>query len=374
MLANENDGMMSAIALTEYGAETVLKMHRVKKPVIRPGDVLVKNIAAALNPVDYKVRQSGMGHNSNFDAFNGARILGWDAAGVVEEVGPDAVGKFRVGDEVYYMGHLNRNGSNAEYTAVDHRQLALKPKNLTFAEAATAPLVGQTAHNCIYEQMKCEPGKTILVYNGAGGLGSFAVQLAKAKGCKVIATASRPETRAMCEEMGADHIINHREPLKPQLKALGIEGVNYVFNCYGPQLTGKLMPLLLCDGQIANIDPPLIKNFEEAKDELLNFWLKRCTLVATFVFARSEQNFEVEEDARQLQFLAKLFEEGKLKPTMKRKYKLQDIQEAHKFQVSGKSIGKIALTIVHDQADLKTLKPPTEDGIAAQIAGTCTIL
>merc|ERR1712173_236210 len=128
----------------------------------------------------------------------------------------------------------------------------------------------------------------------------------------------------------------------------------------GPKLTAKLMPLLLCDGALGNIDPPGIDSFEEAKEQLLPFWMNRGNLHSVFVFSRSEANFEVEKDGGQLKYIAKLFEEGKLKSTMKKTFKLDELQEAHKLQESGKAIGKIGLSIVHEQAHIKTFKPQTQ--------------
>lgn len=203
-------------------------------PAPRPRDLLVKVRAVAVNPVDTKIRASlGAGPQDP------PRILGWDAAGTVEALGAEVEG-FEVGDEVFYAGDLTRAGCNAEYQAVDSRLVAGKPRTWSFAEAAALPLVVLTAWELLFERMGVDPdgkdaGKALLVINGAGGVGSAMIPLARRAGLRVVATASRPETRAWCSLLGAHDVIDHREALRPQAEALGIAAFPYIVNLFSTE-------------------------------------------------------------------------------------------------------------------------------------------
>jgi NADPH2:quinone reductase len=223
-------------------------------PAPGPLDLLVRVRAVAVNPVDTKIRASlGAGPHEP------PRILGWDAAGTVEAIGTEVTG-FSPGDEVFYAGDITRPGCNAEFQAVDSRLVALKPKSWSFAEAAAVPLAALTAWELLFERMMVVPfdidpenppdtedgsnqvdwmaplRKPILVINGAGGVGSALIPIASMLGLTVVATASRPETRAWCESLGAHHVINHRKPLRPQVEALGIHSFPYIANLYNTEL------------------------------------------------------------------------------------------------------------------------------------------
>jgi NADPH2:quinone reductase len=214
-----------AECLVEYDAEN---------PSPGPLDLLVRVCAAAVNPVDTKIRAS-LGAGPHLPP----RILGWDAAGVVEEIGAEVRG-FSPGDEVFYAGDLTRPGCNAEFQAVDHRLVARKPETWTFAEAAALPLVALTAWELLFERMGIDAhckdaGKALLIINGAGGVGSALMPLARAAGLTVIATASREETVDWCLSLGAHHVINHRLPLRPQAEALGITSFPYIANLFNTE-------------------------------------------------------------------------------------------------------------------------------------------
>ncbi len=203
-------------------------------PEAGPLDLLIRVQAIAVNPVDTKIRAS-LGQQ----ALTSPRILGWDAAGTVEAVGHEVTG-FQIGDEVFYAGDLTRAGCNAEFQAVDSRLVALKPASWSFSEAAAIPLVGLTAWELLLERMMIhadddDTGKPILVINGAGGVGSALIPLAKMLGLRVVATASRPETADWCRTLGADDIINHQQPLRPQAEALGIHEFPYIANLHNTE-------------------------------------------------------------------------------------------------------------------------------------------
>jgi NADPH:quinone reductase len=200
-------------------------------PVPGARDLQVQVKAAAINPVDTKVRKL-LGDTR----LETPRILGFDAAGIVTGIGA-AVQNFAVGDEVFYAGDVMRAGSNAEYQVVDERLVARKPASWSFAESAAIPLVALTAWQLLFERMGIDPagsdrGKAILVINGAGGVGSALIPLAVTAGLQVIATASRPETQRWCKALGAAHVIDHHQPLRPQTEALGISEFPYIANLH----------------------------------------------------------------------------------------------------------------------------------------------
>ncbi len=204
-------------------------------PVAAATDLLVKIRAVAVNPVDTKIRAS-LGSSPQ----DPPRILGWDAAGVVEAVGA-AVRGFAPGDEVWYSGDLYRPGCNAEFQAVDSRLAALKPRSWSFTDAAGLPLVALTAWELLFERMGADPqgadhDRALLIINGAGGVGSALIPLARSAGLQVVTTASRPETRDWCLGLGAHHVIDHRQALRPQAEALGFDDFPYIANLYDTDL------------------------------------------------------------------------------------------------------------------------------------------
>ena len=180
-----------------------------EKPKPEGRDLLVQIQAISVNPVDTKIRQNA----AKEEELDTPKIIGWDAVGIVEEVGEE-VSHFKAGDPVYYAGDLTRSGSNAEYQLIDERIVGHKPKSLSLAQAAAMPLTTLTAWESLFDRIKYNPqsdaGKTLLILNGAGGVGSIAIQLAKKlTDLTVIATASRKETQNWCENLGADHVVNH---------------------------------------------------------------------------------------------------------------------------------------------------------------------
>jgi len=218
---------MKAIALTRYlpitDRESLLDV-TLPDPVPTGHDILVRVAAVSVNPVDTKQRAPSSKVETQ------PRVLGWDAAGTVAAVGGD-VTLFNPGDEVYYAGDITRAGSNSELQLVDERIVALKPRTMDFAQAAAIPLTAITAWEAYFDRMKIsapggQSGATLLIIGGAGGVGSIGIQLAKVAGLRLIATASRPETVAWVRGLGADHVIDHSQPLLPQIEALGLQFVD----------------------------------------------------------------------------------------------------------------------------------------------------
>lgn len=315
---------------------------KAPEPLVGPRDLLVKVEAVAMNPVDAKIRKS-----LGADLLTQPRILGWDAAGIVVEVGSE-VTSFKPGDEVYYAGEVMRPGSNAPFQAVDERLVARKPSTLGFAEAASWPLVAITAWELLFERMRVDPngvdaGKALLILNGAGGVGSVLIQLAKRAGLRVIATASRSESIAWCREMGADEVINHHLPLAPQLAELGLSELPLIINLHLPDLYWKQTGELIAPfGTLGLIVEPA--GLVSAGDPLK---MKCATVVWEWMFARSK--FKTADMHRQGEILgeiARLVDAGELKPILGNTLhpiSPETLREAHAAMESGTALGKWAL-------------------------------
>jgi zinc-binding alcohol dehydrogenase family protein len=331
---------MKAIGYTEYGGPEVLEFVTVPTPTLQPRDLLVRVKAFAVNPVDAKRRRTGP------LPLPIPKILGFDGAGIVEQVGSEAT-LFHIGEEVYFAGDATRQGCYAEFAAIDERIVGHKPRMLSFAEAAAIPLTGLTAWEAFFEQMhlEAEPNVnkgTLLIFGGAGGVGSIAIQIAKrVANLRVIATASRPASIEYCRQLGADAIIDHTQELGSQLHALGLDGVDYILNCNEvtniPQLAAVLNPL----GTICNI---VGGDAAKSIDASLVF-AKRGTLTFELMFARSRLKIEMERQRQILNRLAELLDQKILVSTMTQRMDWKEIQEAHRQIDSGHTLGKIVLDV-----------------------------
>lgn len=314
------------------------------QPVASGRDLLVKVKAIAVNPVDYKVRQNLAPDEGEY------RVLGWDAVGEVVATGP-AVTQYQPGDAVYYAGDLNRQGCNAELQLVDERLVGAKPRSLSDAEAAALPLTAITAWELLLKHLAIQqqpPGseersdEVILVVGAAGGVGSILVQLARAiTGATVIATASRPGSRAWVTKLGAHHVVDHTKPLQPQIDALSIGQVTHVASLNG---TGSYFEsyteLLAPFGKIAMIDDPQDLDVSRLK-------LKSLSLHWEFMFARSMfQATDMIEQSRLLNRVSELLDQGHLKTTAGKNLgaiNATNLKAAHEELESGRAIGKIVL-------------------------------
>jgi len=280
------------------------------------------------------------------------RVLGGNFSGVVKAVGKN-VTSFKIGDEVYFAGHgFARNGANAEYTVVEHRIVALKPKSLDWEQAASLPLVTLTAWEGMAEgagiliptdnSANPNANKSILILGGAGGVGSIAIQLAKKvfHFGHVIATASRPETVEWCKKQGADHVIDHSKNLEQELASKGFpKGVNYVF-CTTDlnKVFDSLIPITKCAGKII-----AITGFGGI--DMSKVMMKRITVVAELMFSRIINDEEPELQHEILTKVAQLIESKTLHHVQNHHFEWSQIKEAQVLQDSGKAIGKITLTV-----------------------------
>ncbi|MCX5957691.1 MAG: zinc-binding alcohol dehydrogenase family protein [Cyanobacteria bacterium] len=311
-------------------------------PVPSPHDLLVRVEAVAVNPVDTKVRSGLPGPGAGAPP----RLLGWDAAGVVEATG-DAVERFVPGDRVWFAGDISRPGCNAERVLVEEAICGHRPANLSAAEAAALPLTGLTAWEALFERLGLDPegadaGRSLLILGGAGGVGSMAIQLARRAGLVVIATASRPESRAWCERLGASHVVDHSQPLAPQLAALGLPEVDTIANfsdtdAYWPVMAELIRPQGAIVAIVGN-RAPLDLNLLKAKSVSFHW---------EFMFTRPQ--FHTPDRGRQgeiLERLAQLVEAGEIQSTAATRLEPispENLARAHALLEGGRTLGKIVL-------------------------------
>ncbi|MEU2775048.1 zinc-binding alcohol dehydrogenase family protein [Streptomyces sp. NPDC007162] len=340
---SRNPQNMPAVAyrksLPAGDAESLLDM---TLPVPQPGprDLLVQVEAIAVNPVDYKVRQGN-------DPGGEPKVLGWDAAGTVVAVG-DEVTSFKVGDEVFYAGAIDRPGANSRFHTVDERIVGRKPSVLSFAEAAALPLTSLTAWEGLFEHLGLHSGAlrqtgTLLVTAAAGGVGAMVSQLARAlTSLTVIGTASRPETSEFARRMGASHIVDHRKPLAPQVADVAPGGVDFVFSTAGTERNlAAYAEVLKPFGQVVAID-----DFGSVEIGLLKS--KSISFHWEFMFTRSlHRTADQAEQGRILNQISRLVDAGILTTTATTDLGTIDaehLREAHRILESGRAIGKITLS------------------------------
>ena len=314
----------------------------IPKPAAKGQDIVVKIKAVATNPIDYKVL--GMGGPCKLDD---PLIVGYDAAGIVDSVGPDAK-LFKEGDEVFFSGSMTRAGTFAEYTAVDERIVGKKPSNLSWSKAAAMPLTTLAAWEAMVDKLhipvdkEANAGKTMLITAAAGGVGSIATQIAKnILGFTVIGTASRPETEAYAKAHGCDHIVSHRSEYKPQLEKLGIDAVDYVVHLSDmtPEVFAQFTGIVKPYGAIGSIMANAVVNIED-------LFIKSISFCPVLMFTRPMFGVDMERQGEILNEASKFLEEGVLESTEVETFELtlENLKKALDMQQSGKTIGKITLT------------------------------
>lgn len=336
---SNNMKAIMAKAGSEVQDSGAFRVEEQQRPEPGSCDLLIKVTAIGMNPVDTKVRSR----------IEEDKVLGWDAYGVVEQVGEEVTG-FSIGSKVFYAGDLTLPGCNSEYHLVDYRITALAPETLTPEDAVAMPLTSITAWEGLFERLSLEPvkgankGKSILIIGGAGGVGSVAIQLARWAGLQVIATASRPETVDWCKKLGADIILNHRNNLDEELKASGLTAVDAIF-CT-TQMENHWSAMAECirpQGSIVLIDDPA--NFLD----ITIFKFKSVSLSWEFMYTRSM--FKTEDMAEQgklLSSVATLLDEGDLLSTRQKTLSgltAENIKQMHQAQESGTMMGKQVLLL-----------------------------
>jgi zinc-binding alcohol dehydrogenase family protein len=303
-------------------------------------DLLVEVKAVSVNPVDVKVRASAKPDGTEY------KILGWDAAGVVKQAGPEST-LFKPGDEVYYAGSIARPGTNSELHLVDERIVGRKPASLNFAHAAALPLTTITAWELLFDRFGVRPGKpvdagTLLIIGGAGGVGSILIQLARRlTGLTVIATASRPETQQWCRDLGAHHVVDHTKPFAEQLRAISLREVEYIASLTATDVHyPAVIDVLAPQGKFGVIDDPKTLDAKPLKR-------KAASLHWEFMFARSL--FGTRDMLAQHQLLnevSELVDAGLIRTTASEivgSINAANLKKAHALIESGRSRGKLVL-------------------------------
>jgi NADPH:quinone reductase len=309
------------------------------KPTPTGHDILVQVQAISVNPVDTKVRKRAKPEPGHWS------VLGYDASGTVIAVGP-ATTLFKPGDAVFYAGDMTRQGTNAELHLVDERIVGRKPQSLDWAQAAALPLTAITAWEALFDRLDVRrpvPGfNAILVIGGAGGVSSIAIQLARQlTGLTVIATASRPESKAWVSDLGAHHVLDHSKPLAEQLAASGLDAPGFVFSTTGTdQHLADIARLIAPQGRLAVIDdPPTL--------DISPFKRKSASVHWEFMFTRPMQKTtDIAAQGALLNEVARLVDTGTLRTTMGENFgaiNAANLRRAHALIESGRAHGKVVL-------------------------------
>ncbi|ALO06128.1 Zinc-containing alcohol dehydrogenase quinone oxidoreductase [Streptomyces venezuelae] len=306
---------MRAVVVEQWGGPENLVEREVERPEPGLNEVLVRVQAAGVNPVDWKTRAGGA-----LIEWGAVPAVGWDVSGTVEAVGP-GVGIFRPGDEVFGMPLFPRQaGGYAEYVVAPARHLAPKPASLTHVEAAALPLAALTAWQALVDAADVRPGERVLVHAAAGGVGHFAVQIAKARGAYVIGTASAAK-HDLVRELGADEVIDYREHRFEDVVA----GVDVVLDGLGGETARRSLTVLREGGRLITLPGP--DDVPAAPDGVLAAWVL------------------VEPDHLGLREIAALVEQGRLRPVVDTVLPLAEAAKAHEIGERGRTTGKIVLTV-----------------------------
>ncbi|KIZ28964.1 NADP-dependent oxidoreductase [Bacillus cereus] len=331
---------MKAMIIDRYG-KVPMRMAEVPTPEINEYEVLAEIHAASINPIDFKIRD---GKVKMLLKYEMPLILGNDFSGVITKVG-SKVTRFKVGDEIYARPRKNKIGTFAEYIAIHEDDIALKPKNLSFEEAASIPLVGLTSYQALHDIMQLQKGQKILIHAGSGGVGTFAIQLAKIMGATVTTTASEAGAN-LVTSLGADEIINYKtEKFEDILK-------NYdgVFDTIGGATLEKSFNIIKSGGNIVSVsgmpNARFGKEFGSGFFKTLLFSLASKKLTALEKKHNAQYSFLfMKPSGDQLSTIANYIEAGKIKPVIDRIFPFEDAQKAMEYSESGRAKGKIIVKI-----------------------------
>jgi NADPH2:quinone reductase len=314
---------MKAMRITAFGGPEVFEAADVPRPVAGPGQLLVRLLATSVNPVDYKIRRAG-----GWAGVKPPAVIGYDAAGLVETVGPGVTG-FEPGAPVFYTPHIfGRAGTYAEFQVVEADIVVAKPSNLSFLEAASLPLAGGTAWDAIVRLAAVKPGETVLVHAGAGGVGSLAVQLAHAAGARVMATASAGGA-ALVRSLGAEVAIDYRAEdfATAVLRETGGQGVEVAFDTVGGDTLARTIPVMRPYGRMVTC--------VSSTGDLSAALSRNLTI-----------HFEFLERARhKMEALRVLAERGQLRPVVDAVLPLERVADAHRKIEAGGMRGKLVLQV-----------------------------
>jgi alcohol dehydrogenase len=331
---------MKAMIIDRYG-KVPLKLADMPVPTLGENDVLAEIFSASINPVDFKIRDGKLRMLIKYDM---PLILGNDFSGVVKQVG-SRVKKFKVGDEIYGRAVKDRIGTFAEYIAIDEDAISLKPKNLTFEEAASIPLVGLTSYQALHDILKLSVGQKVLIHAGSGGVGTFAIQLAKSMGAYVATTTSEAGFQ-LVKKLGADLIINYRNEEFDKI----LQNYDAVFDTIGGKTLEKSFRVVKPGGQIVSIAG--LPNARFGKEYGTGFFKTSLFRIATLKITKLEKQYNVKytflfmkPSGEQLSIITDLIESEKIKPVIDRIFPFEDAQKALEYCESGRAKGKIILKI-----------------------------
>ncbi len=308
---------MKAVRIHKYGNSGELIFEDAPMPMVGANDLLINVVATSVNPVDWKIRE---GHLKEMVSYSMPVILGWDVSGLVESIGKD-VTKFKVGHEVFSRPDIKRNGTYAEFVAVDESEVAFKPKTISHVESASLPLAGITAWEALFTTAKLSSDQKILIHGGSGGVGSLAIQLAKSRGAYVISTTST-KNLALVRSLGADDVIDYKTQKFEEI----VKDVDVVFDTVGGEVQERSWSVLKQGGILVSI---VSQPSEEAA--------AKHKVRSAFIF--------IEPSAEILTQIAELVDEGKVRPIVGAEFALADIAKAHELSESGHSVGKIVLYV-----------------------------
>lgn len=338
---------MKANVITAHGpAREVFAMQKVSDPVPTANDLILKVLTTSVNPLDCRIR-SKASVPRHFPL-----TLGFDVCGIVVEKGRNVTG-FGIGDRVIGSPTPFRNGANAEYVAIDHRSCALAG-TLADATAAAIPLVGITAYEALFDRLRVRPGDWVVIHAGAGGVGHLAIQLAKNAGCRIVTTASRPESLAYCaHELGADHVLNYHKTniADAVMDITGGQGAGLIMDNVGADCFSHSLSYVSHNGHICTILPVGV---DEQQGYLL--LLKNITLSYQFMGDRRSggrrpgrrNTLELDNHQGQvLQKLVEMVESGQLRPNVSKIYDWHDLAQAHEEMERGHVTGKLVVRITN---------------------------
>lgn len=332
---------MKAFVVKKYGKKETLELTQVAEPTINDHEVLVQVYATGVNLLDSKIRD---GEFKLLLPYKPPFVLGHDVAGVVTKVGPKA-SKFKVGDEVYARPVDFHIGTFAEYIAVDERDLALKPKNLTMEEAASIPLVGLTAWQALVEKMKLKKGQKIFIQAGSGGVGTFAIQLAKHLGAFVATTTSAANSD-LVKSLGADVVIDY----KTQDFETILSDYDFVLNSQDTKTLEKSLNILKPNGKVVSISGP--PDVEFANEVGLSWFVKIIMRLLSFGIKKKAKKLHVvynflfmRAEGKQLSEITSLVEAGKIRPVIDKVFPFEQTNEALAYVESGRAKGKVVIKV-----------------------------
>jgi len=331
---------MRAMVIDRYG-KVPMRMAEMPTPEIDEYEVLAEIHAASINPVDFKIRD---GKVKLLVKYKMPLILGNDFSGVVVKVGAK-VTRFKVGDEIYARPRKSKIGTFTEYIAIHEDDIALKPKNLSFEEAASIPLVGLTSYQALTDILQLQKGQKILIHAGAGGVGTFAIQLAKLMGAFVATTASEAGAN-LVKSLGADEIINYKtEKFEEKL-----ENYDVVFDTLGGETLEKSFEVIKSGGKIVSVSG--LPNARFGKEYGSGFFKTLLFSAASHKLTALEKKHNVQysflfmkPSGEQLRIIADFIETGKIKPIIDRVFPFENAQKAMEYAESGRAKGKIILKI-----------------------------